>query len=221
MCAKLALSFAGGTISPTVFGPMIRIRCGFAASSIFWRRPFASVSPAVMTQAALQPSLPRSPTIFGTVRGGVTITARSGTSGRSDIRFAQGSPCRLSCLGFTGQTGPSKPPSMMLRITTEPTDPSRSDAPITATERGARTLSRLRIVIGTPPFVRSRTLTCPGAEANRKPTAVAGELMTCACIAHANGRTMHAAPRHNTSQRWPGRNDAREMVPENRTIRRH
>lgn len=34
ICAKLALKFIGGTISPTVFGPMIRNRYGFAASSM-------------------------------------------------------------------------------------------------------------------------------------------------------------------------------------------
>lgn len=39
--AKPALSFAGGTISPTVFGPMMRMSEGLAESSIAWRRPLA------------------------------------------------------------------------------------------------------------------------------------------------------------------------------------
>jgi len=83
ICAKLALSFAGGTINPTVFGPMMRISEGLAASSIAWRKPFAWLSPAVMTTAARVPFPASSRTMSGTVSGGVTITARSGTPGRS------------------------------------------------------------------------------------------------------------------------------------------
>ena len=83
ICAKLALSFAGGTISPTVFGPITRSRCGRAASSIAWRRPFSTVTPAVITTAtlhALRAELgddARAP-----CPAGVRITARSGTPGQ-------------------------------------------------------------------------------------------------------------------------------------------
>lgn len=79
--AKLALNFIGGTISPTVFGPMMRNRCGLAASSIAWRSPFSRVSPAVMTTAVRVPFSPSSAMMPGTVSGGVTITAISGTPG--------------------------------------------------------------------------------------------------------------------------------------------
>ena len=146
MCAKLALSLSAGTISPSVFGPITRRRCGRAASSIACFSPFAPVGPAVSTAASLQPRAPRSAMMPGTVSAGVATTARSGTVGRSAARATQSSPITRPCLGFTGRTGPSKPPLRMLAITTAPTEPARSEAPKTATECGCRANSRLRMV---------------------------------------------------------------------------
>ncbi len=83
--AKLALRLTSGDKAPMVFGPTIRIRCGRAASSMAC---FCVASrPAVMTTAALQPISASSRVTFGTAPGGVTMTARSGASGR---RLADG-----------------------------------------------------------------------------------------------------------------------------------
>src|SRR5690348_491265 len=54
-------------------------------------------------------------------------------------------PCTAAACGLTGTTGPSKPPCVRLRISAAPTECGRSDAPITATDRGRNIRSRLRI----------------------------------------------------------------------------
>jgi hypothetical protein len=48
-------------------------------------------------------------------------------------------------LGLTGMIGPSKPPFMRFAISAAPTDFGRTDAPMTAIDRGRNSLSRLRI----------------------------------------------------------------------------
>ncbi len=95
-CEKLASSPIPGTMMPTQLGPMRRSRCGFAASNIFCcsarpRSP-SSPKPAVITTAALVPRAPSSDTSPGTVSGGVTITARSGASGRLATSAKTGRP---------------------------------------------------------------------------------------------------------------------------------
>ena len=69
------------------FGPTIRKRCGRAASSIACcsRRPSSlpsSAKPAVITTAPLVPRAPSSAINWGTICGGVQITARSGDNGK-------------------------------------------------------------------------------------------------------------------------------------------
>ena len=68
--------------------------------------------------------------------GGVQMTASSGTPG-SDATSGQARwPSTSACRAFTSQTGPLKPPSLRFRSSTEPKLPSRSDAPMSATEAG-------------------------------------------------------------------------------------
>ncbi len=86
-CANEALTLCGVERTPRQLGPMMRMRCGLAASSMACSsaRPFslpASLKPAVITTAALVPRAPSSAIRPGTVSGGVQITARSGVSGR-------------------------------------------------------------------------------------------------------------------------------------------
>ena len=75
---------------PTQFGPMIRSRCGFAASSIGCCNAAptggaSSAKPAEITTAALVPRRPSWSINAGTVGGGLAITARSGAIGSSAI----------------------------------------------------------------------------------------------------------------------------------------
>src|SRR3972149_5593349 len=51
------------------------------------------------------------------------------------------------CFGLTGMIGPSKPARNMLRANTEPTEPDRLLAPISAMDRGRNRKSKLRIDI--------------------------------------------------------------------------
>src|SRR5690606_37790510 len=53
--------------------------------------------------------------------------------------------------GLTGQISPSKPPAMIFSTMILPTEPSRIEAPNTATDLGATAFSRLRVVMGGPP----------------------------------------------------------------------
>ena len=90
ICAKLAFSPVPGAMMPRQFGPTMRSRCGFAASSAACRSvpplplPLWSGAPrpAVMMMAAFVPRAPSSAIRAGTLSGGVQITARSGVSGR-------------------------------------------------------------------------------------------------------------------------------------------
>ena len=61
-------------------------------------------------------------------------------------------PCTAPAFGLTGSTGPEKPAFIRFAISAEPTEFGLSEAPITAIERGANILSRLRMDM-------SRTLT--------------------------------------------------------------
>src|SRR6516162_6095370 len=137
---------------PTQFGPMMRMRCGLAASSIAccseWPRSPSSAKPAVMITAARVPRSPSSPIKEGTVSAGIAMTAMSGARGRLAIFGWTMSPSIVVCFGLTSIISPAKPARRRLRAITAPTEPGRGLAPINATDSGLNSLSRLRIDIG-------------------------------------------------------------------------
>jgi hypothetical protein len=147
MCEKLAFRPACGASSPRQLGPRMRSRCGRAASSMACF--VVPSSPAVSTMTARVPRAPRAATRPGTVAGGVQITARSGAEGSAAMSAWQGSPSRSVCFGFTAQRAPAKP-ARTFRHTVPPTLAGRALAPITATDRGSKRGSRLRIVMAGP-----------------------------------------------------------------------
>lgn len=145
VCAKLAFRPRRGVSKPMQLGPSTRSRCGRAASSIACL--CVASRPAVMTIAARVPCSPSSVIRPGTVAGGVQITARSGTVGRSATRACTRSPSSSRWRGLTACTGPAKAPARRLRHTVAPTLAGRSDAPTTATDAGSSRRSRWRIVM--------------------------------------------------------------------------
>ena len=155
--AKLALIPAAGEIRPRQFGPTIRMRWGRAASSTCWRRVAPSTvspRPAEMTMAAQQPRSPSAAMMPGTVRAGVAITARSGTSGSVSTERWHCRPWISRACGLTSMIRPAKPPETRLSTSTEPTDPGSLLAPISAIERGANSASKLRMLMRRRPFAR-------------------------------------------------------------------
>ncbi len=110
-------------------------------SSRAWARP------ALSTMAARVPFSPSWRISAGTVAGGVQITARSGALARSATLAATGRPASLVYFGLTGWMAPRKPPAIRLCSSVAPRLPGRSEAPISATERGAKSLPRLRTLI--------------------------------------------------------------------------
>lgn len=145
--ARLAFSPTGGTSTPIESGPMTRSRCGRAASSIRWRSAPSGPGPRPRATASRPPRAPRSAIACGRASGGRASTARSGTPGSAAISGTQGRPIRSGASGQTGQTSPVKAPAPMLRRTVAPIEPGTAEAPITATERGVSTRSRLRMVM--------------------------------------------------------------------------
>ena len=85
--AKVAFKPMCGNITPTQFGPMIRIRPRRARISFSNSAPAGpdSLNPAEMMTAPLTPAAAHSLTICGTVAAGVAITARSTSPGTSLI----------------------------------------------------------------------------------------------------------------------------------------
>ncbi len=145
--AKVASSCICGAMMPRQLGPTTRSKCGFAASSIFCRRPLAWVIPAEMTTAQRVPISPRSAITPGTVSAGVITTARSGGEGRSLTAGTQAMPPRSTRRGFTAWIEPANPRASTFSSTTAPSVPGRDDAPIRARLRGWSRADRLRIVM--------------------------------------------------------------------------
>jgi magnesium-transporting ATPase (P-type) len=135
-----------GMSTPRQLGPMIRIRCGRAASSMA-ARDLASSNPLEMTTATFVPSTPSSAMMSGTVAVGVTITARSGTSGSVSMLRTQETPSRSTRFGFTANTVSPNPSPRMFESTRSPSEPARLEPPMTATLRGLKSGARLRMVI--------------------------------------------------------------------------
>src|SRR4051812_4040209 len=88
----------------------------------------------------------------GTAAGGVQMIARSGADGSAAAEGYTLSPASTECFGLTGKIAPLNPAASRLPSTVLPTLPCRSEAPITATERGLKRYSRLRTVIQALPF---------------------------------------------------------------------
>ena len=137
---KLAFSDTPVTKAPMQFGPNTRSKCGRAAASMFCSRvrPLAVMAfkPALSTMAARVPLCPSADSSSGTVSAGVQMTAKSGAKGNEFTSGQAGSPSTCACLALTGQIGPLKPPNLRLCKTTDPKLPSRSEAPMRATEVG-------------------------------------------------------------------------------------
>ena len=131
-------------------GPTIRTKPGLAASTIARRRvePLLCDSapiPAVTTQTPRVPSAESSLTRPGIEGGGVAITARSGGAGSDSMLGYVPVPRTRSRFGLTRYTSPSKS-RVRFSARTRPTEPDRSLAPISATDSGWKTASRLRTV---------------------------------------------------------------------------
>ncbi len=144
--AKVALTPVRGLIRPRQFGPMSRKRAGRAAAKISAssRAPSApdSLKPAETIMAPRTPARARSLTTPGTVGAGVAITARSISSGIVPTAGYDLMPKTLERFGLTGKTVPPKGLVTRFQTRERPTLPSRSEAPMTATERGLKNTSR-------------------------------------------------------------------------------
>jgi hypothetical protein len=68
---------------------------------------------------------------------GTATTPRSGVVGRLSMSGYVVTPWTARYFGFTGMMGPSKPARNRLRARTEPIDPGRVLAPISAMDPGA------------------------------------------------------------------------------------
>ena len=104
---------------------------------------WAEVSPEVITTSDRAPRCPQSWATSSTAPAGTVTTARSGASGRAATVAAAGTPSMLLTWGFTACKLPVNPASRMLFRMNRPIEPCRWPTPITATERGASSGSRL------------------------------------------------------------------------------
>lgn len=153
-CAKLALMPRLVICRPRQFGPRMRKQWGRAASSTAF---FCTASsPAEIMTAARVPPAPISRTRAGMVAGGVAIIASSGTAGNSRVERTHARPSIDPALGLTKSILPPKPPWTRLRATVRPIEPGRALAPISTTERGFSSASRLRTVMSMPLLCRAR-----------------------------------------------------------------
>ena len=163
ICAKLALSLAGGHDQR---------RAGIRADDPQQMRPRRvqhRLAQAVRRRSRRRspppsrpPRAPRSAMMPGTVAGGVAITARSGARRQRRRRArSRAGPSPRRCFGFTGQTGPSNPPLQDIAPAPRPRPSRRSEAPITATERGCRRAVEIADGHGRARFPMAPG-TCPG-----------------------------------------------------------
>jgi hypothetical protein len=145
--AKLPFRPIAGQITPRQLGPMTLSPPALASflirSSIALPCSPASLPPAEMTTAPPTPAAAHSRTISGTVSIGVAMTARSTGIAASEIDAHAASPCTSECRGLTGRMLPWNPPWIRFLISALPMLSGCSLAPITATERGRKILSRL------------------------------------------------------------------------------
>jgi hypothetical protein len=135
--ANVAFNPMCGNITPTQFGPMIRIfprRSRICLSSSAPVDPH-SLKPAEMITAPLTPAAAHSPIIFGTIAAGVAITARSTFFGTSRMLRNVFCPNNVVRLGLTKKTRPLNDRTFSDKA--RPTLPAFSLAPITATPSGA------------------------------------------------------------------------------------
>ena len=140
--AKVAFRPETGLITPRQLGPMMRIFPRWASANISLSRaaPFSPISlnPADMTIAPFTPLSTHWRITPGTVGAGVTITARSTSSGTSSTVGYALMPRTFTRFRFTGKIVPPNELVMRFQSMVLPTLPSRSVAPITATLRGEK-----------------------------------------------------------------------------------
>ena len=141
--AKVAFNPRCGSITPTQFGPMIRIRPWRARISLSNSTPAGphSLNPAETMTAPLTPAAAHSLTMPGTVAAGVAMTARSIGALIAPIPEYAFCPRTVGRFGFTGYTRRLK--AWRFSIRARPTLPGVSPAPITATDSGANIASKI------------------------------------------------------------------------------
>ncbi len=143
--AKVALSATSPAVlsTPRQFGPTSRMPLARqTSSSSAWRaRPRAptSANPAERTTSARTPAAPHSRATWTTAAAGTATTASSTGSGTAAIERYAGRPPTTSSRGWTTDRRPRYPAVRRLLSTAAPTDPSRLDTPMTATEAGRST----------------------------------------------------------------------------------
>ena len=148
VCAKLAFRPRCGRQQAEAVRARARA-ADAAARHRAWPASAPRQGPAVITMAARVPSRPSSAIRPGTVSGGVHSTARSGACGRSAARANTGYAVERGVLGIDRRrSGPANVPARRLRHTVAPTLPTRSDAPMTATDFGSSSRSRWRMLTG-------------------------------------------------------------------------
>ena len=130
-----------GTATPQEAGPASRMPSRRVASS----RPdsCAAVSPVVITTSDLTPRSPHCLATGTTCAAGTVTTARSGACGSSATDRTQPMPSMSPPCGLTAYTRPAKPAWRMLRKMTRLGEAGSRLTPITATEAGFSSGSRL------------------------------------------------------------------------------
>src|SRR5579871_152714 len=144
--AKVAFNPVSGAITPRQLGPMTRTLPARASSRTCRSKAAPSgpisLNPAEITTAPRTPFSPHSRIIPGTEGGGVTTTARSTSSGISEIEGYAFTPNTLERFGLTGNTVPPNGLVTRFQRMVRPTLPGFSVAPTTATVLGAKKTSR-------------------------------------------------------------------------------
>ena len=139
--ASVAPSPMPGTATPNEAGPASRMPVSRVASSS--PDSCALVSPAVITASDLAPRFPHSCATSTTRAAGTATTARSGASGSAATDETHRMPSMSPPRGLTAYKAPANPASRMLSRIVRPTEPERRPAPITATDLGFSSGSRL------------------------------------------------------------------------------
>ena len=136
---KLAMSDTPGAvlITPIDSGPMTRMPVAWARSTMRSSVPSGRRSkPALKITRPPTRLRPHSSTTSSTPAAGTATTARSTASGMSSTLWNARTLATCPPAGFTGYTGPSKPPATRLRKTSWPMPPRSRPAPMTAIEVG-------------------------------------------------------------------------------------
>ena len=141
--AKLALSFAPGTSTPRQLGPTRRMPAARAVcSQSSASEPGPWPSPAVMMMPAAVPLRAAAATASGTAAGGTAMTTTSGASGKIVVGFDGANALDLVVARIDQVNGAGKAAAAQIFEHRPPRRGQRGDAPMTATDRGANSVSR-------------------------------------------------------------------------------